>query len=163
MTFWTWAKVRKSPSLFSDDDSKPFFALQGLEIRFDRKSRKRIEGFIVPEGAGAIFSELEKPEDGEFVALQERNDGDNCNRTLYFITPPLPEAKGASSGEERRVLSRLPILAIFHGVSHERGVPPSFTSTHARPSPSLRAPCSLLCCIQASCGSGRHCQRSACS
>lgn len=106
MTFWTWAK--------------------GLEDRFDRKSRKRLEGFIVPEGAGAIFSESEKREDGEFVELQEQNDGDN--RTLYFVTPQLPDAKSAGELEERRVLSRLPLLAIFHGVSHERGVPPSFTS-----------------------------------
>ncbi|KAF8267918.1 potassium transporter [Lactarius quietus] len=108
MTFWTWAK--------------------GLEVRFDRKSRKRIEGFIVPDGAGAIFGESEKREDGEVVELQEQDDGNNCNRTLYFVTPSFPEAMGAGAGEERRVLSRLPILAIFHGISHERGVPPSFTS-----------------------------------
>jgi len=79
----------------------------------------------MPEGAGAMFDEAEKRrEDGEFVELQEQNDG---NGTLYFVTPPLPDAKGASAGEERRVLSRLPLLAVFHGVSHERGVPPSFT------------------------------------
>ncbi|KAI9452283.1 potassium transporter [Lactarius psammicola] len=107
MTFWTWAK--------------------GLEDQFDRKSRKRIEGFIVPDGAGAIFGESEKREDGEFVALQEQDDSDNSSRTLYFVTPPLPDAKGAGEGGGRRVLSRLPLLAIFHGVSHERGVPPSFT------------------------------------
>jgi len=83
----------------------------------------------VPEGTSAILGESEKREDGEFVTVEEQDDGDNSNRTLYFITPPLPDAKGES--EERRVLSRLPLLAIFHGVSHERGVPPSFTGTHA--------------------------------
>ncbi|KAH9163565.1 potassium transporter [Lactarius sanguifluus] len=110
MTFWTWAK--------------------GLEDRFDRKSRKRLEGFIVPEGASVIIGESEKRESGEIVALQEQeqDDGDRCNKTLYFVTPPLPETKGAGEGKERRVISRLPLLAIFHGVSHERGVPPSFTS-----------------------------------
>ncbi|KAH8984778.1 potassium transporter [Lactarius hatsudake] len=110
MTFWTWAK--------------------GLEDRFDRKSRKRLEGLIVPEGADVVFGESEKREGGEFVALQEQDDSDGCNKTLYFVTPPLPEMKGAGEGEgeERRVISRLPLLAIFHGVSHERGVPPSFTS-----------------------------------
>jgi KUP system potassium uptake protein len=106
MSFWSWAK--------------------GLEDRFDRKSRKRLEGFIMPEGAGAAFGESEKREDGEFVTVQERNIGDD-NKTLYFVTPPLPNEKGVGASEERRVLSRLPLLAIFHGVSHERGVPPSFS------------------------------------
>ncbi|KAH9055386.1 potassium transporter [Lactarius vividus] len=117
MTFWTWAK--------------------GLEDQFDRKSRKRLEGFIVPEGAGAIFGDSEKREEGEFVALQEQDDGDRCNKTLYFVTPPLPDAKGAE-GEERHVIARLNLLAVFHGVSHERGVPPSFTS-FLRQWPSLPA------------------------
>ncbi|KAI9452350.1 potassium transporter [Lactarius psammicola] len=99
----------------------------GLEDRFDRKSRKRLEGFIVPEDAGAIFGESEKREDGGFVAVEEQDNGDNSNRTLYFVTPPIPDAKGVGETEERRVLSRLPLFAIFHGVSHERGVPPSFT------------------------------------
>ena len=112
-------------------------AFQGLEVRFDLKSRKRIEGFIVPEGAGMIYNESEKREDDEFVALQERDDGETCSKSLYFVTPPLTEKSGAGSGENRRLLSRLPILAIFHGISHERGVPPSFTSTHARASTHL--------------------------
>ncbi|KAH9014764.1 potassium transporter [Lactarius pseudohatsudake] len=107
MTFWTWAK--------------------GLEDRFDRKSRKRLEGFIVPEGAGAAFGESEKHEGGEFVVVQEQDDSDNINKTLYFVTPSLPDVNGVGEKEERRALSRLPLLAIFHGVSHERGVPPSFT------------------------------------
>jgi hypothetical protein len=75
---------------------------------------------------------------GEFVTVQEQNEGDN-NKALYFVTPTLPVAIGEVEVEERRVLSRLPLLAIFHGVSHERGVPPSFTGTHARPSRSLLA------------------------
>ncbi|KAH8984779.1 potassium transporter [Lactarius hatsudake] len=109
MTFWTWAK--------------------GLEDRFDRKSRKRLEGFIVPEGASAAFGDSEKFEGGEFVAVQEQDDtgSDNTNKTLYFVTPSLPDVNGVGAKEERRALSRLPLLAIFHGVSHERGVPPSFT------------------------------------
>ncbi|KAH9055355.1 potassium transporter [Lactarius vividus] len=107
MTFWTWAK--------------------GLEDRFDRKSRKRLEGFIVSEGTGAVFGGSEKHEDSEFVAVQEQDDGDNTNKTLYFVTPRVPDVNDVDEKEERRALSRLPLLAIFHGVSHERGVPPSFT------------------------------------
>jgi len=108
MSFWSWAK--------------------GLEDRFDSQSRRPIEGFIVPDGAaGAIFAESEKGEGGEFVAVQEQqNDGDN-NRALYFVTPPLQNEKAPSVIRERRVLSRLPLLAIFHGISHEHGVPPSFS------------------------------------
>jgi hypothetical protein len=79
----------------------------------------------VPDGPRAIFGEPEKQE-GEFAVQELNDDGDN-NKTLYFITPPLPVPKGELEVEERRVLSRLPLLAIFHGVSHERGVPPSFT------------------------------------
>jgi hypothetical protein len=112
--------------------------MQGLEDRFDLKSRKRLEGFIVPDGTAAILSESEKQGAGEFVTVQEENEGDN-NKALYFVTPTLPVAIGEVEVEERRVLSRLPLLAIFHGVSHERGVPPSFTGTHARPSRSLLA------------------------
>lgn len=109
--------------------------MQGLEDRFDLKSRKRLEGFIVPDGTAAILGEPEKHEGGEFLAVQEEeNDGDN-NKTLYFVTPKLPAASGEIEVEERRTLSRLPLLAIFHGVSHERGVPPSFTGTHAHARP----------------------------
>ena len=121
----------------------------------------------MPEGAGAIFGEPEKREDGEVIALQEEQDDcDTCNnRTLYFVTPPLPEeGMGASTSEERRALSRLPILAIFHGISHERGVPPSFTSksrTYTLSSLPLSL-CSMRA-HQVSCDSGRHCPPSASS
>jgi hypothetical protein len=134
---------------------------QGLEDRFDRNSRKRLEGFIMPDGAGAIFSESEKREDGEFVTVQERNASDD-NKTLYFVTPPLPDEQSAGVVEKRRVLSRLPLLAIFHGVSHERGVPPSFSGTHPHLHPHPFLPFSLLL-PQASCGNGRRCRSSACS
>jgi len=118
MSFWSWAK--------------------GLEDRFDSKSRRLIEGFIVPDGAGAVFGESEKYEGGEFVTVQEQqNDSDN-NRALYFVTPSLQDEKAPSEIRERRVLSRLPLLAIFHGISHKRGVPPSF-SGFLRQWPSLPA------------------------
>ncbi|KAF8266790.1 potassium transporter [Lactarius quietus] len=106
MSFWTWAK--------------------GLEDKFDLKSRRRLEGFIVPDGTAAILGESEKHDEGEFAAVEEHNHGDN-SKALYFVTPTLPVVKGEDGVEERRVLSRLPLLAIYHGVSHERGVPPSFT------------------------------------
>ena len=134
MSFWTWAKVKTHP-LYPATTALSFFLVQGLEDRFDRKSRKRLEGFIVPDGTAAILSESEKAE-GEFVAVQEQNDDGDNNKALYFVTPTLPNAKSEVVVEERRVLSRLPLLAIFHGVSHERGVPPSFTGTHAHALPS---------------------------
>jgi len=108
MSFWTWAK--------------------GLEDRFDHQSRKRLEGFIVPDAAAAILGESEKHEVGEYVTVQEQQDDGDNTKTLYFVTPTFPDAKAeVEEVEERRILSRLPLLAIFHGVSHERGVPPSFT------------------------------------
>jgi KUP system potassium uptake protein len=112
MAFWSWAK--------------------GLEDRFERKSRKRLEGFIMPHGAGAVFGgESEKREDGEIVTVEELSVGGDNSKALYFVTPPLPDVdeKGTGTGmvERRHVLARLPVLAIFHGVEHEHGVPPSFS------------------------------------
>lgn len=133
MSFWTWAKVKFYPSLSREDDVEPFSLVQGLEDRFDHQSRKRLEGFIVPDGTTAILEESEKHNVGEFVTVQEQQDDGDNTKTLYFVTPTFPDAKSEGvEVEERRVLSRLPVLAIFHGVSHERGVPPSFTGTHAQ-------------------------------
>jgi len=97
MTFWTWAK--------------------GLEDQFDRKSRRRLDGFIVPEGA---VVESEKREESDFVEFSAAD----ATTDLYYVTPPLP---GSAGEVERHALTRLPIFAIFHGIAHERGVPPSFT------------------------------------
>jgi len=103
MTFWTWAK--------------------GLEERFDRKSRQRLDGIIVPEGAGAPFVESEKQGENEIV---QSSDVDvDVNAIMYYVTPSPPGSAGEV--EDRRALTRLPIFAIFHGISHELGVPPSFT------------------------------------
>jgi KUP system potassium uptake protein len=105
------------------------FPSQGLEDQFDRKSRRRLDGFIVPEGA---VVESEKREESEFVQFSAADVTTN----LYYITPPLP---GSAGEVERHALTRLPIFAIFHGIAHERGVPPSFTGT---PTPlfDLRSP-----------------------
>ncbi|KAF8476540.1 potassium transporter [Russula ochroleuca] len=101
MAFWTWAK--------------------GLEDQFDRKSRRRLDGFIVPEGAGSMFKELEKRDEVEVVQQSALDE----NTTFYYVTPL---SGVAGELEEHRVLTRLPIFVIFHGMSHERGVPPSFVS-----------------------------------
>lgn len=117
----------------------------------------------MPDGVGLGFGESVKPEDGEFVTVEELNPGDNKN--LYFVTPPLPvtNEKGTGVVEQRRVLSRLPVLAIFHGVSHEHGVPTSFSGTQPR-APPQRAPLTYPFLLpQASCGNGRRCRNSACS
>jgi len=94
---------------------------QGLEDHFDRKSRRRLDGFIVSEGAGHMFEESEKRDETEVVQHSEVDS----NPTLYYVTPCVPDSAGEV--EERRALTRLPIFAIFHGIAHERGVPPSFT------------------------------------
>ena len=54
--------------------------MQGLEDRFDHQSRKRLEGFIVPDGTAAILGESEKHEVGEFVTVQEQQDDGNNNK-----------------------------------------------------------------------------------
>ena len=114
----------------------------------------------MPEGTGAIFTGSEKHEDGEFVTVQEEDVIVDHNNALYFVTPPLPGEKALGAVEERRMLTRLPLLAIFHGVSHERGVPPSFSGTRTRPS---FYPLLTRSRAQASCGNGRRCRHSACS
>jgi KUP system potassium uptake protein len=98
------------------------FRLQGLEDQFDRKSRRRLDGFIVPEGAGSMFKELEKRDEVEVVQQSALDE----NTTFYYVTPL---SGVAGELEEHRVLTRLPIFVIFHGMSHERGVPPSFVSS----------------------------------
>jgi KUP system potassium uptake protein len=100
MTFWTWAK--------------------GLEDQFDCKSRRRLDGFIVPEDAGSKPGESNEHDESEIVQLSALD----ANTNLYYVNPPLP---GSAGEAEHNALTRLPIFAIFHGISHERGVPPSFT------------------------------------
>ena len=95
------------------------FRLQGLEDQFDRKSRRRLDGFIVPEGAGTMFKETEKRDENEVV----QQSALDANTTFYYVTPL---SGTAGEVEEHRVLTRLPIFVIFHGMTHERGVPPSF-------------------------------------
>jgi hypothetical protein len=98
------------------------FGLQGLEDQFDRKSRRRLDGFIVPEGAGSMFKELEKLD--ETVVVQQSTP--DVETTFYYVTPL---SGVAGELEEHHVLTRLPIFVIFHGMSHEHGVPPSFVGT----------------------------------
>jgi hypothetical protein len=95
------------------------FRLQGLEDQFDRKSRRRLDGFIVPEGAGSMFKELEKRDE---IEVDQHSPPDE-NTTFYYVAS-LPGAAGEV--EEHRALTRLPTFVIFHGMTHERGVPPSF-------------------------------------
>ncbi len=98
------------------------FHLQGLEDQFDRKSRRRLDAFIVPEGTGSMFKEPEKHDENEVVqhSIPDEN-------TTFYYTSPLRGS--ASEVEEHRVLTRLPIFVVFHGIAHERGMPPSFTGS----------------------------------
>jgi hypothetical protein len=124
------------------------FGLQGLEDQFDRKSRRRLDGFIVPEGAGSMFKESEKRDDSENEIVQQ--SALDASTTFYYVTPL---SGTAGELEEHRVLTRLPIFVIFHGMSHERGVPPSFVG----PSTSLcfpRPPRNQKKHLQVSSGSG---------
>lgn len=98
------------------------FYLQGLEDQFDRKSRRRLDAFIVPEGVGSVFKQSEKSDENEIVPHSTFNE----DTTFYYVSHP---SGSASDVEEYRALARLPILVIFHGISHERGVPPSFTGS----------------------------------
>lgn len=98
------------------------FHLQGLEDQFDRKSRRRLDAFIVPEGAGSMYRQSEKNDEDEVVQHSTLDE----NTTFYYVSP----LSGSASGvEEHRALTRLPILVVFHGIAHERGVPPSFTGS----------------------------------
>jgi len=101
MLFWTWAK--------------------GLEDHFDRVSRRWLDGFIVPEGAGHMFEESEMRNETEMVQYAEVDS----NSILYYVSPPGLDSVGEV--EERRALTRLPIFAIFHGIAPKYGIPPSFT------------------------------------
>jgi KUP system potassium uptake protein len=98
------------------------FYLQGLEDQFDRKSRRRLDAFIVTEGAGSVFKQSEKIGENEVVQHSTLDE----NTTFYYVSHL---SGSASEVEEHRALTRLPIFVIFHGMAHERGVPPSFTGS----------------------------------
>ena len=98
------------------------FHLQGLEDQFDRKSRRRLDAFIVPEGAGSVFKQSEKNDENEVVQQSTLDD----DTTFYYVSH---YSGSTSEVEEYRALTRLPTFVIFHGIAHERGVPPSFTGS----------------------------------
>lgn len=95
------------------------FFPQGLEDQFDRKSRQRLDGFIVSDEPGFMSEKREETE----IVQHSQIDVDS---TWYYVAPL---ADSAGEVEERRALVRLPIFAIFHGIAHQHGVPPSFTGT----------------------------------
>jgi hypothetical protein len=79
-------------------------------------SRRRVDGLIVPEG--------EFPEKhGEREIVQPSDE----NTTLYYVMSSL--SGSSSEVEERRALSRLSILTVYHGITYQQGVPPSFTGS----------------------------------
>lgn len=100
------------------------FYLQGLEDQFDRKSRRRLDAIIVPEGASPVFRQSEKHDETEIVQHSALDE----NTTFYYVSHL---SGSANEVEEQRVLARLPILVVFHGIAHEHGVPPSFTGSSA--------------------------------
>jgi KUP system potassium uptake protein len=75
-----------------------------------------------------MFREPEKRDENEVV---QHSDLD-MNTTFYYV---VPLSGSAGDVEEHRALTRLPIFVIFHGMSHERGVPPSFTGSSTPLSP----------------------------
>ncbi|KAI0264210.1 potassium transporter [Gloeopeniophorella convolvens] len=99
MTFWNWAK--------------------GLEDAFDRQSRERLDGFIVSEKAGAAVPVIVSDSTSDSGDAETLSFPDiDSDATYYCIA--------GAANDERRELGRLPVLAVFHGVAHERGMPPTF-------------------------------------
>ena len=76
----------------------------------------------MPEGAGSVFKQSEKNDENEVVQHSTLDD----DTTFYYVS----HSSGSTSEvEEYRALTRLPTFVIFHGIAHERGVPPSFTGS----------------------------------
>jgi hypothetical protein len=75
-----------------------------------------------------MFAESEKNEENEITQVSAIN----ANTTMYYVNSPRPDSAGEA---ERHALTRLPIFAIFHGIAHEHGVPPSFTGAFIPPYP----------------------------
>ncbi|TFY59675.1 hypothetical protein EVG20_g7693 [Dentipellis fragilis] len=105
MTFWNWAK--------------------GLEDKFDGVHRRRLTRFIVSSEAT-----IQLPDVSESERIEEKSSTDDdmvekpadSDATLYCMVPALTEA----GVEEKRPLGRLSVLAVFHRLAHEKGVPYSF-------------------------------------
>ncbi|KAI0061789.1 potassium transporter [Artomyces pyxidatus] len=111
MVFWNWSK--------------------GLENRFDGATRRHLSHFIVTseKDTGILQPSLpsagsESGDDASILALEPSEKTVDSNATFYCV---VPASSGGELLETRRELGRLPVLAVFHKMGHERGVPYSFT------------------------------------
>ncbi|KAJ3576321.1 hypothetical protein NP233_g493 [Leucocoprinus birnbaumii] len=86
---------------------------KGLEEQFDVTHRRTLDRFLISEKAGYPTEE---------TSISEADQNSDRDATVYCVVPSLKV-----ENEERRELGRLPLLAIFHRMGHERGVPHSFT------------------------------------
>ncbi|KAI0060612.1 potassium transporter [Artomyces pyxidatus] len=111
MTFWNWAK--------------------GLEDRFDGANRRHLSRFIVTsEKATTLYQPPRLPaasDDGSIQSADPLEKAGDVDATYYCMVPAGGD-EGGEPSEVRRELGRLPVLAVFHKMAHERGVPHSFIS-----------------------------------
>lgn len=124
MFFWTWAK--------------------GLEERFDGASRRTLDRFISTSSSTHGHEKQANPhtsnENGNSNSVQypihpetrfgvmnedEGHDEMLLRDVTYYCTVGGADMDG---DDEKRELGRLPVLAVFHRMTHERGVPHSFVS-----------------------------------
>jgi KUP system potassium uptake protein len=77
---------------------------KGLEEAFDRRNRRQLSNFIVGR------------EDNDAA---DSGEDDADTQTLYCV---------AQDNGGKRALGRVPLLAVFHRMAHEKGVPYSYIS-----------------------------------
>jgi KUP system potassium uptake protein len=107
---------------------KQFIILaQGLEEQFDITSRRRLERFIVLSDNDEDLNDA--VDNASIIEVSDKIS--ERDATAYYIVPPLNVKNGSEQMEhaERQELGKLPLLAVFHKMAHERGVPHSFTGT----------------------------------
>lgn len=127
MFFWTWAK--------------------GLEQRFDGASRRHLDRFI---STSSSAHDHEKPRndhpdtntatsrsilypihpDTPFGAVTVAEDEGHDEMLLRDVTYYCTVGGDIDGDDEKKELGRLPVLAVFHRMTHERGVPHSFVSEY---------------------------------
>lgn len=104
MVFWNWAK--------------------GLEDAFDSRNRRQLRDFIVGKHETSFDKVRQDVVNEEVVSEDDESDVG----TLYCLPD---DAFSGKNPEGRRELGRVPLLAIFHRMANEKGVPHSFTRMYS--------------------------------
>ncbi|KAJ3786207.1 potassium transporter [Lentinula aff. detonsa] len=101
MVFWTWSK--------------------GLEDAFDGAKRQNLRHFISKEDKAPVGKV-----DGSQEIMEEMKEEEAVESTYYYVPTQNFSSKDEGLEIEKRELTRIPTMAVFHKFTGGRGVPHTF-------------------------------------